>query len=217
MSYSFTKNVNKIPAFQAYLQQNFSLFTGFNSDGNQFTIYTSETLSSQDEALLNQLIADYVDPEYFLTLENTQSLSGLSKRCIGTSTPLIVQSLIFPKRIENGLVLDSLKTVVSFLVEDITTLIGSTSGIVTWSIFDYTRNFEIGTQEFDFSDKVIEWATAASNGQTGSVDFYRCMMFDGLITKTTNYDCIWQFKLSVSNPNVTVQMNGLQMLYYNVI
>lgn len=37
----------------------------------------------------------------------------------------------------------------------------------------------------------------------------------GLMDKTTDYDCIYQFRIKPSNPDFYVRMNGLQWIFYN--
>jgi hypothetical protein len=218
-SYQFTKTVNKAEAFNIYLQENFPVNLVVNIEGTNVTCVSVDALTSEQETLLTTLITDYVDPEVFLQFSHTESLSGVSEKS-NQQTPRDVQAYIFPSttNITDGTVLDALKTIVKVQCYNVETLLNTpalTTGSVTINVHDDTRNMDIGSETVNFDDVVSGWHTAATNGLTGEVVANKTVMFTGLINSSTNYDCIWSFRISTTDSRFYGRLNGLQQLFYN--
>ena len=114
-------------------------------------------------------------------------------------------------------VFSALKTVFEYATNDISVFAtGSTTCVVNFQVFDYTRNIEITSTTLDISDVITEWQTLAQT-QSGPAYKLRSFMIEGLRNVVADFDCIWQFNLSVSNPNVIVKTNSMQRLYYNIL
>ena len=221
-TYTFTKNISLLTAFQKYMKANNApLFNGCELTGDQLTLQTTGPLSEGQLSTITSLVTDYVEPAYDLNLSNTESIALHSHY---TSDPdlvvindrSVVQTIIFPTRNNEGtnVVLDSMKTVFEYNAPNLQSFLNVTSGSVQFEIFDISRNYQVCLQTVDISQIVSDWNTLAQTGTTGGNTVYKSFMCDGLMNQSTNYDCIYQFRMSTSHPDFNLRMNGLQWLFY---
>lgn len=214
-----TLTVNNAPAFENYLATNYpdAQFT-VSITGNQVTLTTTTVLSTDQQTSLTTLVNAYVDPAIYLQLAYTESMSGISERS-NSQVPYDVMSFIFPSttNIQDGTLLDGLKTVVTVWTDTVQGFSGVTGGTVTIDIYDYTRDFAITSATIDISTQVSTWQTMAAAGATGMVNAYVSQLFGGLYAESTTFDCIWIFRITTSNPLIYARLNGIQKLfYYNI-
>lgn len=216
--YAYTKpGIAKPQAFEAYLKQNFAFYKDFTYTDPDLIIDTTVVLNVTEQQNLQTLVNNYTDPAVFLVLDTTTTDACMSKTT-SSATPENVLSFIFsPNNPVGSSTFDSLKTVLEYSTTDISLFAtGSTDCTVTFQIFDYTRNAQITLNTFDISDVLLSWKTL-SGTTSGPAYVLRSFMVQGLRNLISNYDCIWQFRISVSNPNVSVRSNSMQRLYYNLI
>jgi hypothetical protein len=213
--YNFTKSVTKPPAFDDYLRKRVdsAVYDGVAISGDSVILLTKSELTPAQLSQITQWINDYVDPEIFLQYNHTESSPAYSD--FSNSTSLFpLQTLIFVNRNQDNQVLDACKTIITYSTEDVSQFANVESASITFEIYDITRNWQISTQTIDITSDIL--ASWKSQG-TGSAESYKSAMFTGLYNKVPDYDCIWQFKASVSNPNFKVRMNGLQYIFYDVL
>lgn len=210
-TYSFAKTVEKLYALQALLDTSFPVPTSLNASGNELDVVASQPLTSSQAAQLATLVNNYTDPAVFLQLNTTQTMPSTSASTSSAqATP--VMTFIFTNQNSIETVLDGIKTVIqvsSTIPESIT---GSVQATV--AIHDITRNLQVATQTVDVTSIITNWQQTA---QTGPATGYTTAQFSGIMNQSASYDCIWQFQLSVTNPSVTVSLNSLQYLLYDVM
>jgi hypothetical protein len=221
-TYTFTKNISLLTAFQKYMKANDApLFNGCELTGDQLTLQTTGALSQEQLTTITTLVTNYVEPPYDLNFSHTESIALHSHYTNDPDLVVIngrsvVQTLIFTNRNSEGTgdVLDSMKTVLEFNSPNLQSFLNVTSGSVQFEIFDITRNYQVELETIDISPIVSQWNTLAQTGATNGNTVYKSFMCNGLMDKTTDYDCIYQFRLTTSNPDFNLRMNGLQWLFY---
>lgn len=219
-TYTFTKNISLLTAFQKYMKsRNAPLFNGCAFTGDQLTLQTTGVLSEEQLNTITSLVTDYVEPAYDLNLSNTESIALHSHYTndpdlVTINGRSIVQTMIFSNRNNENNVLDSMKTVFEYNAPNLQSFLNVTSGSVQFEIFDISRNYQVCLQTVDISQIISDWNTLAQTGATGGNTIYKSFMCDGLMNQTTNYDCIYQFRMSTSNLDLNLRMNGLQWLFY---
>jgi hypothetical protein len=218
--YTFTKNISLLTAFQKYMKSsNAPLFNGCSITGDQLTLQTTGVLSEEQLNTITSLVTNYVEPVYDLNLSNTESIALHSHYTndpdlVVIDSRSVVQTIIFPNRNNEDKVLNSMKTIFEYNAPNLQSFLNVTSGSVQFEIFDISRNYQVCLQTVDISQIVSDWNTLAQTGATGGNTIYKSFMCDGLMNQTTNYDCIYQFRMSTSNPDFNLRMNGLQWLFY---
>lgn len=208
-NYSFPNLVVKAAAFDHYIRTNVSwasVFGGIVTD--PMTIVSQRELTPEEYTELETLVSNYVDPAVFLSLNNTFSYPLLSSHNTNPENVIIddlsvLQTFIFNSASNNndGLVMDSCKTVVEYLVEE---NFSGTTAPITLQIFDVTRNTPIATSTFTV------------DLPAGPQTFFKTHTFYGINSNTTNYDCILQIRASSSTTGFSFRLNGWQYLFYNV-
>lgn len=220
-TYSFFRNIVKYDAFDAYLRARLPTFNGFYAvpETQQFVLSFTATLTVEDKATIDALVAAYVDPEAWLVLANT-SEQFLSTDMCNSLTPVVLQSFIVSPYNSEDAVMDSIKTVVNFKVDDISGLASVPTGTVfsaTIELFNFTLNKTVMTVVKDFTSKIEEWKQEAiANGASGLRTHWSTAQFFGLRTLVPGSDNIWQARLSVSHPAVSASLNSMQRLFYHV-
>lgn len=222
--YAFVKNLTLFNAFEKYMTTNDApLFNGFEITGNNLIIKTSDILSEEQINTLTNLVIDYVEPPYDLNFDHTESLALYSlytndANLVQVNDRSIVQTLIFTNRNNEGSgnVLDCVKTVLEYNTPNVQNFLNVTTGSIEFEIYDITRNYQILLDTIDISSIVSDWNALAETGSTsGNNTVFKSHMCCGLMDKTTDYDCIYQFRIKTSNPDFYVRMNGLQWIFYN--
>lgn len=216
--YSFTKSgVQKLYAFDAFVRQlpHYESYTF--TDPN--LVYTST--ESLDEATLSSIqssIENYTDPEVFLQLISTLP-DTIRSSTTNSDTPEVVQTFIYTVgSINSNGTFNAIKTVLEYQTNDITQFLDfNDTCFVTFEIFCYTRGITISSYNIDITDIVNTWKTNAQNNQTGHCRIFKTFMVEGLRNSVANYDCLWNYKLAVSNPNINVTIHAKQMLYYDIL
>lgn len=221
--YPFTKSLSLLDAFQNYMKTNNApLYEGCELTGTDLIVKTSGTLSEEQLATVTTLVTDYVEPPYYLSFSRTESLALHShytsdSDLVQADGRSVVQTLIFTNRNQEieGQVLNCIKTVLEYNTPNLQNFVNTTSGSIAFEIFDITRNVQICLNELDISEIATGWNTLAQTGSTSGNTVYKSHMCGGLADKTTDYDCVYQFRLSTSHPDFNCRMNGLQYLFYN--
>ena len=210
-TYSFAKSVVKLYALQALLNTSFPVPATLNATETEVDVVTSQPLTSSQAAQLATLVNNYTDPAVFLQLNTTQTMPSTSASTNSAqATP--VMTFIFSNQNSFEQALDGIKTVIQVSSTTPQTITGSVQ--VTVTIFDITRNIQVATQTVDVTSIITNWQKTA---QTGPATGYTTAQYSGIMNQSASYDCIWQFQLSVTNPSVTVNLNGLQYLLYDVM
>lgn len=214
--YTFTKTITKPSAFDYYLMQNIidpTIYDGVSTSGNTVIILTKRELTQPEIDNITQLINTYTDPAVFLQYNHTESSPAYSDFCNSTSLCQL-QTLIFVNRNSDNVVLDSCKTIMTYSADDVSLFANVPTASITFEIFDITRNWQIASQTIDITNNIL--ATWKTQG-TGNNESYLSAIFTGLYDKVPDYDCIWQFRASVSDSNFKIRMNGLQYIFYNIL
>ena len=217
--YNFTKTgIAKPIAADDYFKKNFALYVDMSYADPDLSIDTLEPLDETTLAELQTLVDNYVDPDVFLVLKSTITDPANSKATSSTS-PMVVQTFIFASRDTDGQgVLNSMKTVIEYSTPDVSTFAGEEllECTTTFQIYCYTRSVLLTSVDVNVDDILASWQTMANNSETGPRSVFRSIQIEGLRTLVTDYDCIWQYKLAVSNTDVTARAHGIQWLYYDL-
>lgn len=210
-TYSFAKSVQKLYALQALLNSSFPVPASLNSTDTEVDVITSQPLTSDQAAQLATLINNYTDPAVFLQLNTTQTMPS-SSSSTNSAVAVPVMTFIFTNQTTFDLALDGIKTILQVSAATPQSITGSVQATIT--IFDITRNIQVATQIVDVTNLITGWQ---QTNQNGAATGYMTALFTGIMNKSASYDCIWQFQLSVTNPGVTVNLNALQYLLYDVM
>ncbi len=224
MSFMYTFEnvvVVKSPAFQCYISNRLPSFAGFMVEENLVRVISNVELDSTQLAALDANVRSYTDPAIYYQFEYAETITGFSQSTISNQLE-DVQSFIFPSKTlpngdnaeSDGKVFNAIKSILKLTMGDVAQALEFTSGSVTIELYDITRDFQIGIQTIDITPFLLEWKAAALANQTGLVNKYKSFIFSGLDSNGTNYDTIWVFRLSVSEPKVRVRLNGFQKLFY---
>lgn len=217
--YTFNKpGVTKLFVLDAQMRAICPVFDYCNYNDPELIVVTLQEIDADMLTTLQVHIDQYVDPLVYLELQSTDSSTAPSS---WTSSPTLTSVLVWimlgSTQTELSGILNAIKTVLTVRVDDITQLIGNSTGTVSLVLYSITRNLALVTREIDISEQLGLWETAANNNETGSKVLHKSIMFEGLRHSTCDYDNICEWQLAVSNPNVKVNLNGLQSLYYRIL
>lgn len=223
-TYTFLeKIVNKPPAFDKYIRDNVawvSNFLGISTD--PLIVNVGRELTHEEQLQLTTLVNNYIDPVVFLVYDHSDTLTMHSHYTsdvdnILVDSKAILQTFIYNNPgANNGLVLDSVKTIVEYACPNVQNFANTTSGSIWLDIFDVTRNVSICNVTKDLNEVATKWNALAATGSTEANSVFTSVQFDGMMNKTPNYDVIWQLRGTTSNSNYTFRCNCLQYLFYNV-
>lgn len=221
-SYNFTKSgVLKFSALDRDLRTTISTYDGANYNDPSLTVYTTAPLSQQDLTTLTDLVNNYVDPEFFLTLSYTSTDTTFSEKTNST-TPDTVQSFFYSTTGANGNgTFNAIKSVIEYSTNNVAYWSNFSGSLTaTFSIKCYTRDYVLTNDSIDITDIANTWKSMALADPIGSIGqqdkVYRTFMVEGLRNYVANYDCVWVYVISVSNPNVYMCVQAKQMLYYDI-
>ncbi len=217
-TYNFTKSgILKPYALDVYLKNNFALYEDFSYSDPDLSIDTTAVLTNSELDTLTTLVENYVDPAVFLQLDMTINDASMSDR---TSQSVLtpVNSFIFsPLNPIGSSTFNALKVILEYATSDIALFAtGSVAGTAVFQIYDYTQSVIIGEIEIDITSIFTAWQTAAQT-ESGPRYTLKTIMLEGLRNVVSETDCIWQFKLSISNANASVRTTGMQRLFYNLL
>ncbi len=216
--YIFNKpSIQKFPAFENALRA-CPKYDYFIFEYPNVYVTTTDTLSESELQQLQTIVDDYVDPEVFLTL-NSSIIDSVRSLTTNSATPEIVSTFIYSNTATTGTgaTFNAIKTVLEYAtdnVQDLADFSGSCN--VTLVIHCYTRDYQVASHSIDITDIVNSWKEEALNNATGPRLAYRTFLIEGLRNAVANYDCLWNYKLSVSDPRVKVTIHAKQMLYYDI-
>jgi hypothetical protein len=224
-SYEFPNSTAaKLIALDAYIRKNINWADDFEGlFENPISVQVSRELTTSELTALTTLVESYTDPAYFLNFNHTENLALHSHFTTDFDNVVIdnkniLQTFIFSNRNNNGLVLDSCKTIVEYNCPNVQNFANTTSGSINLGISDVTRGITITEKTIDISNIASQWNTLAQTGSTSSSTIFTSTSFEGLMNKTTGYDCIWQLVGNVSDSSkFTFRLNGLQFLFYDVV
>lgn len=229
--YEFTLPVKLIDALdarvRAHLGPLYASITASQEAGAtdvQVTVATTRALTADEQAGLAAVVAAYVDPACWLTFDHTENFCMDTDTTNGTdaqSAAVLATFIISPylDRGADGTVLDSIKSILRYDTPDLAALAdwdaAASPMTVRVELYDYTHGAPVRAQTVDASDIVAAWREQARGGQAGpAAAVWRSLQLYGLMSVCPTSDCIWQFRLSVSDPRLHVAMGGLQKLYY---
>ena len=212
--YNFQKAIAKPGAFQAAIGGNIPTFNSFSYTNNDVTIYTDRNLTETEQQQMAVLVNNYNDPAVFLVYDHTDTALCLSEM-VNSSTSSTVQTFIFQRAsVVAPQTLDQMKTVAEYATKDITIFQPGDTASVTITLFDISRTMVIAATTVALTDIIAAWVNSAKAGQTGGTTSYKSAQLASLSSKIPTYDCIWQLKVSVSDPRVSVRLISLQYFWY---
>jgi len=215
--YSFTKSDVQKPYALIDALQNTGLYAWLTYESPALVVGTTHELTNEELASLTSVIDNYTDPEIFLMLSSTIP-DTLRSITTNSPTPEVVQGFIYSNTFNDIGTFNAIKSVLEYQTNDVQNFIDfSGSCFVTYEIKCYTRNLVICSYQLDITDVCESWKTMAENNETGPKLVYKTFMVEGLRNLVADYDCIWNYIISVSNPNVNVTIHAKQMLYYNIL
>jgi hypothetical protein len=229
-AFTFTKNIISTDAFYFTITQKspnidikyFDYTADSTGAANGATIYTTKVLSTEELATLTTLVMNYTDPLYYFPGKYGILNNPIRTVSTNSTTPKTVYSWIYPGQLNvlgaakgPGGVVNELKTLVQYDIEDISTATSITNPVVYIEIYDSTRNISIVSEYIDSSSVLNDWAIRAAAGATGPATDTHSTMFYDMFTKSPNYDVIWNLIVTVSDPRLTITLNTLQYICYN--
>lgn len=207
--YTFYKTIDKIEAFvaQAKMQHGYS---SMSYNNGQLTMNMESILTDVELQKLTTFVENYVDPAVYLLFNNAISYP-LSSNSTNSTSFMPVQNIIYQNQNTENLVMDSMKTVL-VIKSSTPNLLMDSSYFVEMQIMDKTRNIQIFSGRLDITSLVNGWSLMSTAQNT-----VKSWQLYGLASKTPSYDVIFQFSMRVSNPNLFVQLNALQFLFYTPV
>ena len=182
-------------------------------------LFFNEALTDDEKTQLDNYVANYVDPAQYFVLSRTVPAPGVFYS-ITESTPTVAATFFNTATTSpTQNVLNSIKVICDYAIADITQAPNlPASANITFTLFDVTRNWSLFTNVFDISSTLQQFQSmyASDNTLTGTKHIYSTLQFDSLSQYTTNYDTIQQFMVSISTPEVSMTLNSIQMLYYQI-
>ena len=217
--YCFTKSgLAKVFILDIRLKETFTFYEYLDYTDPNLVIVTKTVLDETEQANLTAFITNYVEPTVYLQLNSTVSNPTLSKKT-NSQVPFTVITWILSRddQKNSGAVFNSLKTVVSYDTDNITQFVNNTNATLTFDLCNYNTNNVLYSTTVNISNILQIWETMANNNETGSGTLIKSLQIEGLRNVLPSDDTIIQIKLSISNPNIYVRLNGLQMLYYDLL
>lgn len=225
-TYNFTKEITIPTAIDDYLRK--SNIPGYNGCGYQddgsflLTVNTSTELSTDDQTRLTDLINAYVNPPYFLMLSRTNAVPLHSHFTLDDPDVIdgktVLQTYIYNGNTtaDSGEVLDGIKTVVEYKVNNVQTWVNNTTGSLSFEIYDISRNITITSRDIELGSIAQQWNQLAQTGSTEGSTLFRTELFTGMMNVSPGYDCVWQMKGKVDPPDTfDFRVNSYQELFYN--
>lgn len=224
--YIFNKQVRLYDALNAQLKSTFGANSaGLSSaDGLSITVYMNSPLSGEDEARLGQLVAKYVDPPYWLELDRTENHALRSLPTNASNCSVFLETFIMSPYIDNQLVMGSMKTIVRCSTQD-------AAWVTAWDPNTQPVRVEVrlhcGSTGRDITSNAIDvtaeldaaWRGPVSAG-SNALDLpavYKSVQLFGLKDACPSSDRIWHLQGAISNSNVSIDLHGLQKLFYQVV
>ena len=211
--------IAKPGAFFDYLTNYWgTMFGDFGSSNGNFTFFFKYPLSSTDLASFTSAMTSYVDPSSWLQFARVDD-APLFTNPTNSSTLVASHTFIASPRTDDSAVIDSMKTVIEYstsAVEGFAAFNPNSANTITVQIYDISRAMVIRSTTFSINSILAGWQASAATGATGPVSVFKSLQLYTL-RNMLPYDCIWQFQLSVSNPQVFVSLHGLQKIWYYVM
>ncbi len=226
--YTFDKSVRLPSAFNARLAQLLGARSLGSStpDADRVTVYVSEPLDAQELAQLAQLVQAWEDPPYWLELERTENHSMRSAKTSDPAVSTFLETFIMSPYLEDdgGVVMGSIKTVVRCWTADLAWMAAWDPAAapihVDVQLYCGTLQRTLASATLDISaDLEAAWRSLAGAG-AGAGDpppVYKSVQLYGLKDCNPSSDRVWHLQGAVSNANVTINLNGLQRLFYHVV
>jgi hypothetical protein len=165
------------------------------------TVHVSRELTEEEVVELTDLVEAYVDPEEFLVFSRAETYPMQSLYTSGSDE--VLQSIIFTNRNDPESVLDGLKTIVEY--QPLSIFDALPEHTFTLEIFDLTRNTVIASATVALNTIATSW----------TVNVSKSLQYSGIRNRTTDHDCIWQFRATVSHPELfACRLHSLQYLFY---
>lgn len=199
--------------------------------GPTVEVHVTKELPPDQEAELTRAVQEYKDPSSWWTLHSTENLF-LGTPLVNSQEPTVVQTFIVsPPSSDTAGVLDSIKTMLLCQCTDVRDFefwnsdnnntddaAGPASGARCWAtieLYDLTQMQTVVKHEQSLDDVCSEWrALAVDKHASGKGESWKAVQLYGLKGMMPGADAVWQFKLHVSNPMISVSLNGMQKLYY---
>ncbi len=216
--YSFVKSgIGKMYAFEASIH-NIPHYDGYTYSDPELTIFTTDELTNEQLLSVETIIQNYSDPAVFLVLNSTVP-DTVRSITTNSTTPEVVQTFIFTNTNQYGSgTFNAIKTVLEYATDDVSLWANFEDQLtVTFKIHCYTRNVDISEFTINITDVANTWKQMALNNQTGPHSVYRTFQVEGLRSSVANFDCLWNYILSVSDPNLKATVHAKQMLYYDIM
>jgi hypothetical protein len=214
---SFVKpSLLKVFVLDIKLKQLFDFYNYLNYTDPNLDIVASRTLTDAESTALQTFVNAYQDPVEYLELNYVTSNASKSKG-ISSSTlsPAITWILSGTSNTDSMGIFNALKTVLCTQTNDMSLFADVQSVSVQFELYSVTRDYVMASITIDISDVVASWKASVLAGTLGASDMnLKSIMLDNLKNCMCDYDNICQIKLSVTNPNICVSTNGMQLLYY---
>jgi hypothetical protein len=215
-------NVHKFNALDNLVRGNMPYFLGIMATEGDPSIefVFSKELTTEELATFHGLVDNYVDPEFWYSLYKKESMPLTTQHINTTNQTEMTTFIMTPGESDGNSRLESFKTVIEYRTQDVTAFANydeNTPLTVTLRLYCKTRNLVLHEETIDITDIALSWKAIANNNGTGSKYELRSWQIYGLYNKTpADYDCIWQFIGSVSDPLLYISLNGLQKIYYTI-
>jgi len=218
-SYTFIVTVNKPNAFAHYVSENISWATEnivIDEISNNVTLHSLTELNSLEIDEATQKIDLYVDPPVFMIFKHAINTPMITEFTTDAQLEIagkkVLQTFIFTDPATEGLLLDSLKTVIEYNCPNTQDFNSVSNASIDFEIYDITRDISILTRNISLDEIETKWKGMNLSADNDTV--FRTSFFGALHYQLPNYDCIWQIRVGVSHPEFKVRLNSLQQLFY---
>ncbi len=202
-----------LDAFHKMLLTNFPEdYVGFVYMPNAFEVevYCTSTTSASVWENISASSRDYKDPSEWLVFHHTENMFVNTSQT-NSLFPRPLTSFIVSPPSPSHVLLDSIKLVLRCTAANVTSIASSNSDTakVVVELFNFTTNKLLLSQELSIEDVFKQWRNHSDSTTWTSVQLY-----DISAHLPTAADCIWQLKVAVKNPLLSVGIDSIQNIYY---
>jgi hypothetical protein len=219
VTYDYVTAILIVPAFVEYIEKGCPKYLALNENQNDTNITVSEALTDTELTSLTTLVNNYVDPSVYYQLSNVDNFPMMTNY---TSSTILspVGSLIYSNTNSSNMVMNQVKIVIAMQCENTSIFTNASTGNVTFEILDKTRNVTIVPETIiDVSSILDAWSLDTTNNTTGYPNGYftKVIQLYDFSNAFPDYDIILQFNVSSCQTDVSVAIECIQFLWYQVL
>lgn len=203
----------------AYLYDHFPSFNGGSGGPEGYELIFKRELTPSELQEFTEWFNSWNQPSRYLSFFKSETYS-LSTERIKSNDLQVVNSFImagFSPADNEEISLASLKTIIGTHTNNVENFANySGTDTVTIQLYSLTLDTLIIENVINLAEVTSAWKTKALANETGKVDTWKTHQVFGIDNYLPSYDCIWQWRVSCTHPDIEISLNGQQRLFYRV-